>query len=552
MANQMQAGGGRTGWALFLLAAALFLAKCWDGVLLEDPARYAAVAKSILATGDWVTMHQTPATPYFNKPPLYFWATALLFRLAGPAAWAARFWSGLAGAVAAVLLFDAARRLAGWRVGLLAGLLLALTNDFLRYGATGRLDAPLVCCMTAAAWSYARWCAGGRSRWLLGVGLACGLGVLVKGPPVLVMLPALAGAALLAGRLRRLASAPALWAGLLAGAALAAPWHLAVAEANPGFWDHYVGREMVDRIEGDWKAGKPRPHYLGVLLEHGLPWTPFWLAGAGLAVQALLRQRRDRRPDATSVHATDRKRSEAEDANGAGDAPPASPTETGPPTDPAAQVRPAQAAPEADASPPGGAAALAAIVLPWLIVAALAAFAPPRMYGRYLVLLHPPLAALGALALVRIVPDRALGHLRRRLWIYGVAAGVLLSVLPFTRHEDPGKTAVPAAAALVEARLGPDDPVPLYLVEVHAPRAVVYFYTGRESRLLDAPAEAAGAPLVLTSKAGMHYLAPFGYRPAVRSDRLWVAERVNASAAEAPLRPTAPADGAVPPAADSP
>lgn len=96
---------------LLALGIAVFMGRIWDGVLLEDPARYASAAKCILDTGDWITMHQTPEMPYFNKPPLMFWLTAMLFRLTGPCAGAARFWSALSGLGTVLLIYSMGRRL---------------------------------------------------------------------------------------------------------------------------------------------------------------------------------------------------------------------------------------------------------------------------------------------------------------------------------------------------------------------------------------------------------------------------------------------------------
>jgi 4-amino-4-deoxy-L-arabinose transferase-like glycosyltransferase len=41
----------------------------------------------MLARGDWIVLHVN-GLPYLEKPPLYFWLTALAFKLVGPSDWA--------------------------------------------------------------------------------------------------------------------------------------------------------------------------------------------------------------------------------------------------------------------------------------------------------------------------------------------------------------------------------------------------------------------------------------------------------------------------------
>jgi 4-amino-4-deoxy-L-arabinose transferase-like glycosyltransferase len=254
-----------------------------EGILLEDHARYASVAKSILATGDWVTMHESPSRSYFNKPPLYFWLTALLFKLTGPVVWSARFWSVAAGMGTVLLVFSLMRRFADEVIALWAGLALALSNDFLRYSSVGRLDAPQVFLMTLFVYGAGCSILGGRRWYALLPGLACGLSMLTKGPPILGLLPLLPLAAWIRWRQpEEEAKTPwgVLALGFLLGAALCLPWYVAVSRANSGFLDHFFGHEMMDRAKGEWLESKSRLHFVKVLVLHGLPWVVFVPFGA--------------------------------------------------------------------------------------------------------------------------------------------------------------------------------------------------------------------------------------------------------------------------------
>src|SRR5205814_1365725 len=52
------------------------------GFIGPDEPRYAWIARDMAETGDWVTPRLYD-TPWFEKPPLYYWGAALSFKLFG-------------------------------------------------------------------------------------------------------------------------------------------------------------------------------------------------------------------------------------------------------------------------------------------------------------------------------------------------------------------------------------------------------------------------------------------------------------------------------------
>src|SRR5260370_1622924 len=111
--------------AVLLLVALPFLfVKLGLPLLDPDEGLYASIAQEMLTRGDWVIPHIN-GLPYLEKPPLYFWLTALTFRVVGPTEWAVRLWSALATLRTVLLTWRIGRRLYGDRAGLLAGLMLA-------------------------------------------------------------------------------------------------------------------------------------------------------------------------------------------------------------------------------------------------------------------------------------------------------------------------------------------------------------------------------------------------------------------------------------------
>jgi 4-amino-4-deoxy-L-arabinose transferase-like glycosyltransferase len=274
----------------------------WD----EDEPRNAACSLAMWSSGDWVV-------PTFNgrlrveKPALVNWLHLAGFAVAGPNETGARLGSAVLTLLTCLLTWRIALILFRPDVAAWAGVVLATC---LWTGITGRAatpDAPLACFTTLALWLFVR---GGRTagpdglRWrdgpvrlslssAAGIGAACGLGVLTKGPVGLVL--PLAGIGLFAWwqavadpgrdgpRLRRLFNATTdAWRGLRplvivgTAVAVAAPWYAAVTARTDGQWlrefflVHNVGR-FAAPMEGH--SGSTLLYYPLVILVGLFPWS---------------------------------------------------------------------------------------------------------------------------------------------------------------------------------------------------------------------------------------------------------------------------------------
>src|SRR5678815_218304 len=198
------------------------------GLYFPDEGRYAEIPREMLATGDWVTPHLN-GIPYFEKPPLQYWATAAVFAVAGTDEWTTRLWPALAGllAVGAVLL--TARRVLSPRAGWMAAAVMGSCWGYFLGTQFVTLDMTLTAFMTGALCAFvvaqdARSDGRARRRFMQLAWALCALSVLTKGV-VGIALPLLALAAYVAiardfALLRRLHVA----AGLAVFLAIAAPW----------------------------------------------------------------------------------------------------------------------------------------------------------------------------------------------------------------------------------------------------------------------------------------------------------------------------------------
>jgi len=227
-------------YILLALGLLFFLPKLGMPLLDPDEGLYADIAREMLARGDWVVPHVN-GIPYLEKPPLYFWLTALTFWLFGPSEWATRLWSALAALGTVLLTWRIGRRLYGAPAGLMAGVVMVSVVGNALYVRRASTDQLFVFCLTLAMYGFLRDAERpdrGRARFLLFyVGAA--LAVLAKGFigvvfPVLIVGVGLAVVRRLGWRELNLVRGAAVFA------ALAVPWHALVAWRSPALFNFYV------------------------------------------------------------------------------------------------------------------------------------------------------------------------------------------------------------------------------------------------------------------------------------------------------------------------
>jgi hypothetical protein len=251
----------RAALLLLLVLPGLLLYPCLSFYLFEpDEGRYAEIPREMLARGEWVVPY-LQGQPYLDKPPLLYWLVMASYRLFGVHDWAARLVPALAVHVCVLLAYLLGRRSLGERSAFWGALLLALMPGFLGMGRLLLLDGVLALWVTVALLAAFEAARGPslRRRWWAVSAAACGLGVLTKGPVILVLVAVplwlhrrLTGAGAPLGWRARLA-----WVGLALAVAL--PWYVAVCLRAPDFahyflWEHNVLRFLApfDHLEPVW------------------------------------------------------------------------------------------------------------------------------------------------------------------------------------------------------------------------------------------------------------------------------------------------------------
>ncbi len=265
------------------------------GLVDETPPLFAASARAMAETGDWL-IPRVNGLPRYDKPPLVYWLMGGLYALPGQEAWnplgtwAARLPSALA---SVALMLGLAHTLLRWpqrpqaqgATALAAALAYGLSPLALVWGRIAVSDALLAGCLGLSLLLSWRCYAAGESTggrhwwqpWLL-----LGLAVLAKGPVAVVLLGL---TLLLFGWLQ--ADLGGLWRrlrplrGLALTALVAVPWYGAalVVEGEP-FWRSFFGYHNLQRFTAVVNNHQAPWWFFGlVLVIASLPFTPLLLLG---------------------------------------------------------------------------------------------------------------------------------------------------------------------------------------------------------------------------------------------------------------------------------
>ena len=243
--------------------------------------RYAEIARKMLETGNWLTPQFDYGVPFWGKPPLSTWLSAISMAVFGVNEFAARLPSlaMLAGCGALVYALAAQR---GGRDQALWTLALYAATAMVFVAAGAAMTDPALMLGTTLSMAGFWFAVNGpeRHRRTAGYVFFAGLcvGLLAKGPvaAVLVLLPV--GAWTL--RTRSLASA---WqrlpwvSGSVLALALAGAWYWAAERATPGFLEYFfVGEHWKRFVEPGWTGD-----LYGAAHSHPRAWIwPLWIASA--------------------------------------------------------------------------------------------------------------------------------------------------------------------------------------------------------------------------------------------------------------------------------
>jgi dolichol-phosphate mannosyltransferase len=253
--------------ALLALASCLLILPNLGYPLIDpDESRYAEIAREMLDSGDYIVPTRL-GEPYLDKPPLLYWLTATSYRWFGISIASARLVPALAGLATIGLIFLLGSRVVGHRAAWFAGWAMLSSCGFLVSSRFVFIDTLLTFLTTAGLLTGCLACRQAKVTWpwWLASALACGLGVLAKGPVACVLcFPPLLIC-------RWLTGLPALrikhWLSYAAVAGtVVLPWFALIEVHQSGFLANFFWTHHFERFRTGLSHAEPFWYYIPVLL----------------------------------------------------------------------------------------------------------------------------------------------------------------------------------------------------------------------------------------------------------------------------------------------
>ncbi|QIZ78799.1 glycosyltransferase family 39 protein [Ferrimonas lipolytica] len=253
-------------------------------------ARYGNMARIMAETGNWLTPMFDYGIPFWGKPPLHTWASAVGIELFGLSEFAVRVPHFIAGLLVLGLVMLLARQLK--LNPLMTGLVLATTLVFSLAAGAVMTDMLLTLGMTLAMVGfYIGWQQQPHSRsWSYAAFVGLAIGLLAKGPVVIVLF-GLAIVPWLLWQVGPINGFKQLWlrhpivSGLSLMLVIVAPWYIMAELATPGFLEYFLlGEHFFRFVDAGWAGdlyGKAHDQPRGMIwlffAGAAMPWTPVLL-----------------------------------------------------------------------------------------------------------------------------------------------------------------------------------------------------------------------------------------------------------------------------------
>ena len=276
-------------WSLLALVCALRVVMMFFVPFTDTTeARYAEIARKMVETRDWITPQFEYGVPFWGKPPLHTWASALGMELFGVNQFGARFFIFAFGLGTLWMLYLWARENRGRDYALIGVVIMSTTALIYLSLATVMTDMVMATgvCMSMAGFYSAVERRENAQLWsyLFFVGL--GIGMLAKGPVAVVLTALPIGTwGLLKNRWGDTWKRLPWIKGSLLCCLIFLPWYLAAEIKTPGFLQYFIIGEHLNRFlvpswEGDL-YGNGHAEVRGMIwvfwFAAVLPWSFFFL-----------------------------------------------------------------------------------------------------------------------------------------------------------------------------------------------------------------------------------------------------------------------------------
>jgi len=241
-------------------------------LLDKTESRYAEIARLMYETNKWIVLQIDYNVPFWAKPPLSTWLSAISFSIFGVNEMVARLPFYLLNVTIIILLGYWVKKLK--LPFLLPAYILLTMPEFLIHTGVISTDVALSFSITLVMLSF--WKAiqnNERSIWEYLFFVGIGLGLLTKGPIILVLTgpPILAWIIIQKIKIKDVLLRLPWILGTLLTALIAIPWYILAEKNSPGFLDYFIVGEHFNRFI--------KPRWQGDLYGsgHSQPFGMIWL-----------------------------------------------------------------------------------------------------------------------------------------------------------------------------------------------------------------------------------------------------------------------------------
>lgn len=267
-----------------------YVAGMFVDIMEIDAAQYATMARDMLRNGEFLQLFDR-GRDYLDKPPLTFWMTVLSFKIFGYSTWAYKLPSVLFSVAAIWGTEKLTSLLYNLRTAQFAGLILASSQAFFLMNNDVKTDMYMIAPMIIATWLLVKATRGGTWKDVALGGLALGVGMLAKGPIVVIAAGMALGGDLMLRREWRQILHPK-WLLIIPGIILVTlPFDIGLYQQYGWkgveffYWTQSFGRVTG---ESEWTNDATAFFFVHTFAWSFLPWTLLFLGGLFYRVKKII------------------------------------------------------------------------------------------------------------------------------------------------------------------------------------------------------------------------------------------------------------------------
>lgn len=250
----------------------------------KTEARYAEIARIMQETGNWITPQIDYGVPFWAKPPLSTWFSAISIQLFGVNEFAVRFPYLIA---SIILIIIVSKFVQQKKAVFLIGFILLTIPEFLLHAGVVSTDTMLSFCIAMIFLGF--WKTMNQEKttiWSYIIFVFIGFGLLAKGPIVLILtVPPIVLWVIYFSEYRKFFKKIPIFTGTLLALVIAFPWYYLAEMKTEGFLEYFIIGEHFKRfVDSSWqgdKYGFAKIQPLGMiwlfLLAFAFPWIQILL-----------------------------------------------------------------------------------------------------------------------------------------------------------------------------------------------------------------------------------------------------------------------------------